>query len=103
MTQAEREGTGPTQGDGEWDVMMPKSKVARHADRGRQASVIKWHHGSSEATEVQFDLFKDSLPALRTRTIPFTDLPKRADLHIPAGCVPPEASHLVSLALQALA
>jgi hypothetical protein len=71
--------------------------------RGKQASVSKWLHGAREAVEVQFDLLKDSLPVLGTRTIPLTVLPKRADLHIPAGSVPPEASQLVSVALQALA
>ena len=71
--------------------------------RGRHASVNKWLHGSKEATEVQFDLLKDSLPVLGSRTIPLTGLPGRADLHIPAGSVPPEASPLVSVALQALA
>lgn len=71
--------------------------------RGRQASVIKWLHGSKEATESKYDLLKDSLPILGTRTIPVTDLPKKADLHIRAGSVPPGASHLVMVALQALA
>jgi hypothetical protein len=71
--------------------------------RGRQASVIKWLHGSKEATQVQFDLYKDSLPVLETRIIPLASLPKRAALHIPANSVLPEASHLVSVALQALA
>ena len=71
--------------------------------RGRHASVSKWLHGSKEATEVQFDLLKDSLPALGSRTIPLTGLPGRAALHIPVASVPSEASPLVSLALQALA
>ena len=71
--------------------------------RGRQASLRKWLHGSKEATEVQFDLLKDSLPVLAVRTIPLTSLPRRADLHLPAGSVPPEASALVSAAVQALA
>ena len=43
--------------------------------RGRHASVSKWLHGSKEATEVQFDLLKDSLPVLGSRTIPLTGLP----------------------------
>ena len=71
--------------------------------RGKHASVIKWLPGSKEATEVQFDLLKDSLPVLGSTNVPLTALPKRADLHIPAGSVPPEASQLVSVALQALA
>ena len=71
--------------------------------RGRQASVNKWLHGAKEATEVQFDLLKDSLPVLGSRTIPLTGLPRKADLRLPAGSVLPEASSLVSVALQALA
>jgi len=71
--------------------------------RGRHASVSTWLHGSKEATEVQFDLLKDSLPALGSRTIPLAGLPGRTALRIPVASVPPEASPLVSLALQALA
>jgi len=70
--------------------------------RGRYAIVSKWLHGSKEAAEVQFDLLKDSLPVLGSRTIPLAGLPRRTDLHIPAGSVPPVASPLVSVALQAL-
>jgi hypothetical protein len=38
--------------------------------RGRQASVLKWLHGATEAVETGFDLLKDSLPATVTRTLP---------------------------------
>ena len=68
---------------------------------GRQASVIKWLHGAYEGTQVQFDLYKDSLPVLQTRTIPLTGLPRRADLRTPVGHVPEGADRLLSLALQA--
>jgi len=71
--------------------------------RGRHASVSKWLHGSKEATEVQFDLLKDSLPVLGSKSIPLTGLLRKADLRISAGSVPPEASPLMSVALQALA
>lgn len=71
--------------------------------RGRQASVVKWVHGSKDAIQVQFDLLKDSLPLLETRTVPLTDLPRRANLHVPDSSVPPEASRWVRVALQALA
>ena len=71
--------------------------------RGPHACVSKWLHGWKEATEVRFDLLKDSLPVLGSRTIPFTALPRRADLHIRAGSVPPEATSWVSLALRPLA
>ena len=71
--------------------------------RGRQASVRKWLHRAEEATEVQFDLLKDSLPVLGSRTIPLASLPRSADLHIPSGSVPLKGSGFLSLALQALA
>ena len=71
--------------------------------RGRHASVSKWLHGSRDATELQFDLRKDSLPVLATSTVPLTGLPRRPRLHVPVGSVPDEASALVSVAFQALA
>jgi hypothetical protein len=71
--------------------------------RGRQVSFIKWRHGSKEATEVQFDLRKDSLPLLASRTVPLTSLPRRADMQIPTGSLPPEAIPSMCIALQALA
>ncbi len=39
--------------------------------RGKLVSVVKWRHGSSEALETHFDLLKDSLPVLDTRSLPF--------------------------------
>jgi len=71
--------------------------------RGKHASVSKWLHGSKEATEVKFDLLKDTLPVLESRVISLTGLPRRADLHIPAASVSIDAHPWVSLALQALA
>lgn len=38
--------------------------------KGRQASVVKWSHGSTEALETHFDLYKDSLPVLSTNSLP---------------------------------
>lgn len=38
--------------------------------RGRQASVVAWLHGSTEARETCFDLLKDSLPVLSSRSLP---------------------------------
>ena len=70
--------------------------------RGRHVFVSKWLYGSKQAVEVQFDLLKDSLPGLRSRTVPLTRLPRRNDLHIPAGSVPPVADPLLSVALQTL-
>ena len=71
--------------------------------RGKSVSVSKWLHGSMEAIEIEFDLLRDSLPVLGRCTIPFSALPRRAALHVPAGSMPPGASHLASLAFQALA
>ena len=36
---------------------------------GPHASVIKWLHGSAQATEARFDLLKDSLPLLSTHSV----------------------------------
>jgi len=46
--------------------------------KGRNASVFKWLHGSSEALETHFDLLKDSLPVLETRWSKLAELPWRA-------------------------
>lgn len=46
--------------------------------RGRQVSVVKWLHGSTQALETRFDLLKDSLPVLGTRSMPRADLPWQA-------------------------
>jgi hypothetical protein len=69
---------------------------------GKQASVFKWLHGSSEALETQFDLLKDSLPVLGTRFLPLTALRGDAAPKV-RGSVPPRARALVSMALHALA
>jgi hypothetical protein len=71
--------------------------------RGSHASVGKWLHGSTQATEFQFNLLKDSLPVLQTRTISLTGLPRRSVLNIPVGAIPPQASGLLAIALRALA
>ncbi len=71
--------------------------------RGKQASVFKWRHGSTQALETQFDLLKDSLPVLGTQSSPLAGLGKRARSSDSAGAVPPQARALVSMALRALA
>ena len=71
--------------------------------RGRRASAIKWLHGSTEALETQFDLLKDSLPALGTKSWRVADLREQARVRVLAGAVAPEARALAALALQALA
>lgn len=45
--------------------------------RGRQVAVVKWLHGSTQALETHFDLLKDSLPVLGTRSLPVPHLPRQ--------------------------
>jgi len=71
--------------------------------RGKQASVAKWLHGSTQALETHFDLLKDSLPALGTKAVPLAGLCGQAPVRVSADSVPPEARALVSIALRALA
>ena len=71
--------------------------------KGRHASVVKWRHGSTEALETQFDLLKDSLPALDTKSLSLAHLGRQAQVHVPAGSVPPQARALVAQVLEALA
>ncbi len=70
---------------------------------GRQAPVVKWLHGSALALETNFDLHKDSLPALHTRSVALTRLRSQARLHVPAGSAPLRARPLLAKVLQALA
>ena len=37
--------------------------------RGKQASIVKWLHGSTEALESHFDLLRDSLPLLSKESV----------------------------------
>lgn len=71
--------------------------------RGRQVSVVKWLHGSTEALVTHFDLLKDSLPVLDTHSLPLAGLHAQAHVPVSAGSVPPQARALVSMALQPLA
>jgi hypothetical protein len=71
--------------------------------KGKQASVIKWSHGSPVAVETYFDLHKDSLPALGSSSLAITQLREQAKLHVPAEGIPLQASKLVTKALRALA
>jgi hypothetical protein len=71
--------------------------------RGKQVSVLKWLHGSTEALDTQFDLLKDSLPVLGTKPSPLAGLLGQAHLRVSAGSVAPKARALVSMALQSLA
>jgi hypothetical protein len=70
--------------------------------KGKQVSVAKWLHGSTEALETQFDLLKDSLPVLAAMRLPLAHLHLQAHLHAAADSVPPQARALLSMALRAL-
>ena len=70
--------------------------------RGKQARVVKWRHGSIEAVEVGFDLLKDSLPALGTRTLPLPDDARVALMHLQPSSVPPNVRPMLDAATRAL-
>jgi hypothetical protein len=67
--------------------------------RGKHASVLKWRHGSAEALETHFDLLKDSLPVLGTKSSPLAGLGR---MKISSDSVSPQARALVSKALHTL-
>ena len=71
--------------------------------RGKQASVVKWLHGSTKALQTDFDLLKDSLPVLGIKSLPLAGLLGRAQLHVSPGSVSPRGRALVSRALHTLA
>jgi hypothetical protein len=71
--------------------------------RGKQASVVRWSHGSPVALEMHFDLYKDSLPVLSTNSIPLASLRTAVRLRLPAETVPLEARSLATRVLQVLA
>jgi hypothetical protein len=58
---------------------------------GKHATVFKWAHGAAEAIESQFDLHKDSLPVLQSRSVPLARLREQAPLRVAAASIPPEA------------
>lgn len=70
---------------------------------GKHASVFKWLHGSTKAVETRFDLLKDSLPALSTKSLSLADLRRQAQVQVSARSAPPHARALAALALKALA
>jgi hypothetical protein len=57
--------------------------------RGREASVFKWAHGSATALETRFDLHKDSLPVLGTKSLPLAQLQAQMPLQVAASAAPP--------------
>lgn len=71
--------------------------------RGKLASVFKWLHGSAEAVDTQFDLMKDSLPVLATRSMRLAALGKDVGPLVPVNSLPGQAARLLAMSLQALA
>jgi hypothetical protein len=71
--------------------------------KGKEVSVIKWRHGSTEALETRFDLLKDSLPTLGGQSLPLAALRRQDGPLSHAGSVPSRARDLLSMALKVLA
>lgn len=69
---------------------------------GRQAAVLKWRHDGTEALEVRFDLYKDSLPVLESETLSPAALRARARLHGSPASVPTAARPWVAKVLRVL-
>jgi hypothetical protein len=65
--------------------------VCATTGRGRQACVIKWAHGATEALEFGFDLHKDSLPTLGTATLRLDAVLGSGRLQLPVASLPAEA------------
>jgi len=57
-------------GEGVLGVSSSGAAFCATDGRGPQATLVQWRHGATEAVELQFDLLKDSLPVLATRTVP---------------------------------
>ena len=93
-------GTGPTAVLG---LSATGAAFCATDGRGKHATVVKWRHGSTDALETQFDLLKDSLPVVRTMSLPITDLRGQAQARVPEGSVPDQARPLLAMALQVLA
>jgi hypothetical protein len=71
--------------------------------KGKQASVVKWAHGATEAIELHFDLHKDSLPVLDSHSLPLAHLRSQTRLHVPSDSIALGARSLLSKVLNDLA
>jgi hypothetical protein len=71
--------------------------------KGKEASVFKWSHGSTEALEMRFDLHKDSLPVVATGFVALARLRAQVRLHVDAGTIALQARSLVAKVLKVLA
>jgi len=70
--------------------------------RGKHASILRWLHHSADALETRYDLLKDSLPVLGSRSVPLDGPRKRAELPASVRSLPPQARPLVIMAIQTL-
>ena len=70
--------------------------------RGKQATVVKWLHGSTEGVETGFDLLKDSLPAIGAASVPLAEHARMALIHLSPSSISPDARALVTMAIRAL-
>jgi hypothetical protein len=94
-------------GDGRWAILGVSSSGAALCatdGRGPHACVFKWRHGSAHASELRFDLLKDSLPVLATGQVPLSALRNGRPMEAEggAGLAPEPAPGLLLLALRAL-
>jgi hypothetical protein len=69
---------------------------------GRQATVYKWLHSEEEALQSQFDLHKDSLPALSSERVSLARVREMARLRVLDDSVPPQARGWVAEVLRVL-
>jgi len=70
---------------------------------GKAATVFKWLYPDGAALQVQYDLHKDSLPALSQERVPVARVREVARLRAPDGPVPAHANSWVAEVLRVLA
>lgn len=69
---------------------------------GKEASVVKWLHGSAVAFEARFDLHKDSLPLLSSNSVSLRSLRAQAPVRVTLDSAPAGARPLVVKVLEVL-
>ena len=70
--------------------------------RGKLARIVKWHHGSANALETGYDLLRDSLPIVGSRSLPLGGALKQALFRISPASIALQARPLFIAAIQAL-
>lgn len=70
--------------------------------RGKHASVVKWLHGSTDALEANYDLLKDSLPLVGTKSLLLASVAGLRGMRLAADSVSSQARALASMALRPL-